>query len=647
MNPFFYFKKDFENLKVKKPKDELEPQEILLDRLTEEREAEFSERRLEVPLRKRVLQGFFFITLLLLFFLSLKAFYFQVLEGKELSLLAERNKEKIYPIRAKRGVIYDRTGKQLVFNKASFDLICDKRGLPWEKGQRDELLKRVSEILEKDFQLLKKEIESSSLPYALVAENLDYETLILLETEISSKKLEGFFTEGSETRDYVEGEALSHILGFTGKITKEELEVFKNYSVADLIGKRGIEKFYEKLLRGIYGELEIEKDAAGNVVSKGVLSEPEPGKSLLLYLDFELQKKIKEELSGALKRSGAKRALAIALDPQTGGVLSLVSLPSFDNNLFSKAISEEEWEELKNDPEKPLFNRAIAGIGYPTGSTIKPLIATAALEEEIIGPKRIINCLGEIVVENPWYDPEHPELGQKEWVYHDWKIHGLTDMRKAIAESCNIYFYTVGGGYEGFEGLGPEKITKWLKLFGWGSKTGIDLPEEGAGILPEIDRDWRLGDTYHLSIGQGAFSITPLQVVTAFGALANGGTLYEPTVVKEILDQNKNVVRKIESQILRENFIEEENLEIVREGMRQAVTSPSGSSYILNTLPVSSAAKTGTAQTGQEDFYHSWVSVFAPYEEPEIVLTIMVEDVPGLQRVVLPVAEEVLGWYFK
>jgi len=363
-------------------------------------------------------------------------------------------------------------------------------------------------------------------------------------------------------------------------------------------------------------------------------------------LDFGLQEKIEVELSKALKNSGTKKGIAIALDPKTGGVLALVSIPSFDNNIFSQKVSEEEWEELKNDPEKPLFNRAISGIGYPTGSTIKPLIATAALEEKIIWPQKSINCQGEIVVENPWYDPEHPELAQKEWVYHDWTVHGLTNMKGAIAESCNIYFYTVGGGHRGFEGLGPEKIIKWLELFNWGKTTGIDLPGEGKGILPEIDRDWRLGNTYHLSIGQGAFSITPLQVVTAFSAIANGGTLYKPVIAKEIWDLNKNVVAKIESQILRENFIKEENLEIVREGMRQAVTSPSGSAFILNSLPVSCATKTGTAQTAKEDVYHSWVSVFAPYEEPEIVLTIMVEEVPGLQVVVLPIVKEVLNWYF-
>lgn len=646
MKFFFHSKKGFKGYRIRRQGAEIEPQEILLDKLVKQRELEISERKLEVPLRKRVLQTFFIFVLILLFLIGSKTFYLQVFRGKELTLLAEKNREIRSPIRTPRGVIYDRNGAQLVFNKGVFDLICEKRDLPWEKRQRDQVLRRVSQVLEKDVENLKREIEESDLPRVLISENLDHTKLILLETEIASKKIEGFLIEKNTVRDYVEEGTLSHVLGFTGKISQEELEVFEDYSIADQIGKRGLEKFYERDLRGKQGVFKIERDAKGNIISKETLSTSEPGKSLLLHLDFELQKKIEKELSKALRESGTKRGIAIALDPKTGGVLSLISIPSFNNNLFSKKILEEEWQELKNDPEEPLFNRAISGIGYPTGSSIKPLIATAALEEKIIWPEERINCQGEIVIENPWYDPEHSELGQREWIYHDWKIHGSTDMRKAIAESCNIYFYTIGGGYKGFEGLGPEKIIKWLELFGWGEKTDIDLPEEGQGILPDIDTAWRLGHTYHLSIGQGAFSTTPLQMVTAFSSIANGGTLYKPVLAKELLDQNKNVVEKIASKILRENFVKKENLEIVREGMRQAVTSPSGSAFILNSLPVSSAAKTGTAQTSKENFYHSWVTVFAPYEDPEIVLTIMVEEVPGLQMVVSPVAREVLNWYF-
>jgi penicillin-binding protein 2 len=228
-------------------------------------------------------------------------------------------------------------------------------------------------------------------------------------------------------------------------------------------------------------------------------------------------------------------------------------------------------------------------------------------------------------------------------------------MRKAIAESCDVYFYTIGGGYGDQQGLGPTKIKEYLKIYGWGDKTGIDLPEEVAGFVP--DKEWKKktfgqgwwdGDTYNLSIGQGFLQISPLEVVTAFSAIANGGKLLQPQVVKSIVDSEKNVVQDFQPKIIRENFINPENLQIVREGMRQAVTgknSPQASAVILNSLPVSAAAKTGTAEVGG-DRYHNWVTVFAPYEDPQIVLTIVIENIKGAQVAALPVAREVLNWYF-
>ena len=348
----------------------------------------------------------------------------------------------------------------------------------------------------------------------------------------------------------------------------------------------------------------------------------------------------------------------MALDPNTGGVLALVSLPTFDNNLFNKGTDPEILEKILTDPLKPLFNRVISG-QYPVGSTIKPLIAIAALQEKIISPFKKINCQGKIVVPHKY----NPEIVYE---YRDWTVHGPTDLKKAIAESCNVYFYTIGGGYGDQEGLGPTRIKKYLKLFGWGQKTKIDLVGETQGFLPDpewkksyfknpIDKIWRDGDTYNLSIGQGYISISPLQVALAFSAIANGGTLYKPQIVQKIIEgsiDSPKIVKEFKPEILRQNFIDPKNLQIVREGMRWAVTgfnSPHASATLLNDLPVKVAAKTGTAEVWKkgERFYHTWITVFAPYEKPEIVLTIMMEDVKGLsQLTVLPVAKEILSWYF-
>ncbi len=317
-------------------------------------------------------------------------------------------------------------------------------------------------------------------------------------------------------------------------------------------------------------------------------------------------------------------------------------------------MSEEEWKEIQEDPLRPLFDWAISG-GYPTGSTIKPLIASASLEEKIISPQKNIYCQGKIEVPHQY----NPEIIYE---YDDWKTHGWTDLRKAIAESCNVYFYTIGGGYGEQEGLGPTRIKKYLELFGWGQKTGIDLPEEEKGLVPDPewkktyftkkeDQIWRDGDTYYLAIGQEYLLVTPLQVANSFLAIANDGKLFEPQVVQKIVDKEKNVIEELKSQIIRENFIKPENLKIVREGMRQAVTSGSATGW-LDQLQVSVAAKTGTAQTGEKDprdkkdYLDSWVTVFAPYDDPQIVLTIMIKDVKEGQVAVLPVAKAVLEWYF-
>ncbi len=636
-----------------KKKTDLEPQEVFLDYLAQKREIELgiSEKKLEVPLSRRILQGFLiFITIIILVLLA-KTFHLQVLEHKKFLALAEENKFIVHSIQASRGVIYDSKGEQLVFNKPSYDLFFDKRKFPQGTVPCKELssLKEVSKIIKENPEDLEKKINQEKNQIVLISENLDYQTLILLEARIAD--FPGFSIERNAVRDYKNGKTFAHIIGYTGKISAEELkespEIYTNY---DYVGRTGIEKSYEEVLRKNSGKLQIEKDAFGNQISKEVVSLPESGKSLVLWLDSELQEKIEQELEKTLQNIGAKKAVGIALNPKTGGVMALVSLPSFDNNLFNKGADPRSLKNLLEDKEEEeyFFNRAISGL-YPTGSTIKPLVASAALEEGIISPLKKIICQGEIIIPHS-YDPE--SFTEK----HDWRVHGPTDMRKAIAESCNVYFYTIGGGYQDQKGLGPSRIKKYLEFFGWGNKTEIDLPGEDNGLIPypkwkkEVKKEnWWDGDTYNLSIGQGDISVTPLQLTTAFMAIANLGTLYKPQVAKQIVDKEKNLIKEIRPQVLREKFIAPENLKIVREGMRQAVTgekSPHATAALLNSLPVKTAAKTGSAQTSRPHYYHNWITVFAPYEDPQIVLTIMIENVKDIQASVLPVAKEVLNWYF-
>ena len=626
--------------KIKNFRGDIEPHEVFLDKLAKKREEEFgiTEKKLEIPIQEQlsyIILGIFFACLFVFLF---KLFYLQIVEGKNYSVLSDNNKTRISFIRPERGVIYDKNLKQLVFNSSAFDLVCDKRDLFSSSEDSTRIVEEVAQIVGKDVQTLKKEIEDSEKPKVLIAENLSHETLLLLETKI--KELPGFEIEESTVRDYISGPLFSHLLGFTGKISSQEMNSLIDYSISDSIGKTGIEKSYEEILRGKPGKIEKEKDALGRKKSEELSSLPEEGKSLVLYLDADLQEKIFTELEKTLQNVGAKKAAAVALDPNTGGILAMVSLPSFDNNLFSKGISPDELQKIQNNSLQPFFNRVVSG-QYSVGSTIKPLLASAALQEKIISPEEKINCEGVISIKNPYY----PEVEPEYYYYNDWKVHGITDMRKAIAESCNIYFYRLGGGYKDFKGLGAERISKYLSLFGWGKKTEVDMPGEAAGLIPDPSWQGQIGDIYHLSIGQSYVLASPLQVATAFMAIANAGTIYKPRIVQKIIDSEKKTVLDSKPEILCQNFIDPQNLQVVREGMRAGVTY--GSSVLLNSLPVKAAAKTGTAQTPKDNYYHNWITVFAPSENPQIVLTIIIEDVEGKLGAPIPAARDILEWYFK
>lgn len=627
---------------------EIEPQEIFLDTLVLQKEKKTSLRELkfEVPPSQKTLRVFLIFSLAGFFILFAKTFQLAVMENKNFAQLSLRNSQRLSPIKQDRGVIYDSNFKKLVTNLPSFDLVLDKRDLPRDENQKYKAIETVSQIVKKDILEIEKEIKETSQETLLVAENLDQETLVILETKMGD--LPGFQIQNNTVRNYLEGIFFSHVLGYTGRINPQEFQSLKRegYFISDYLGKQGLEKSYEKTLRGEPGIIETEKDTSGKKIKTAVRSEPKPGKSLVLRLDSGLQEKLQTELIKITNEIGNKKAAAVAIDPKTGGVLALVSLPSFDNNLFAKGDSPDKLEQVLKDPREPLFNRAVSGL-YASGSTIKPLIASAALEEQIISPEKQIFDQGFIEVKNQY----NPDIT---YIFHDLKSHGWVDLKKAIAESCNVYFYTIGGGYKGQKGLGLSRIKKYLELFNWGKITGIDLPGESAGLIPDnvwkkekIGENWYLGDTYNLSIGQGYLQITPLQEAISFAAIANGGKIFRPQIVAKIIEGTKDNYKTIEEfkpVVIRELPIEEKNLEIVREGMRDAVIY--GSSAILNSLPVKAAAKTGTAQTPRENYYYNWVTVFAPYENPEIVLVVMIEDVPGVRAAALPVAHEVLKWYF-
>jgi len=617
--------KGLENRKIKRTGNEIEPEEILWDTLAKKKEYIF-EKKLEIPIMHWPLKLIFFLFLALLIFVSARVFYFQVFQFSKYSALAEQNNFVSATLKSERGVIYDKNFNQLVFNKPSFNLVLDKNKL--EQEQLAQNLKKLSWILGKTENEL-KETTSQDRDRILLAENLNYKQLILFES--LSDEFQGFYIENASVREYQAGPVFSHIIGYHRKTSQDA----------------GIEAFYNKELSSKPGEIRYERDVYGKIISQELIREPESGDSLVLWLDSKLQKKLYDVFLEELKAVGVKRASAVALDPKTGGVLAMVSFPSYDNNLFTQGISQENWDELSSDENMPFLNRVIAG-RYPTGSTIKPLIASAALNEGVITKNTTINCLGEIKVDNPWFKDQP-------WIFKDFKTHGITNVEKAIAESCNVFFYTVGGGYKNFKGLGPDLIIEYLTKFGWDSKLGIDLPGEINGFIPNKewkkkrfsspDNLWMPGDTYNLSIGQGYLSVTPLEVVSSFASLINGGKLLSPQIVKQVIDKDKNVITDFQPKVLAKDFIDAQNLEIVKQGMKGTVDY--GSAVILSSLPIQAGAKTGTSEIGKDEYFHSWLTVFAPYDDPEIVLTLMVESAYGMHKAVAPTALRVLDWYFK
>jgi len=651
--------------RVKNSSVDIEPHEVFLDKLAHSKEEELglSEKKFEVPLKEKISYLLFSIFFVLATILFARVFYFQIFEGEKLYTEAENNMRSINLIVPPRGIIYDKNMIKLVLNSPAYDLICDRAyfsGVPIGSSEKiSKEIKDIADIIGSNQQDLVDKIQNTNSSEVLVADNISHEQLLTLEARIND--FQGCRIRQNTARDYVLGPIFSPVLGYTARINKEEYSSSTGYAINDYIGKTGLEKYYETYLRGKPGQSKPAKSAAGSQSDQALLQlQPEPGNNLVLNIDADLQIRVYNALEKSIKNVGAKKGAAVAMDPRTGAVLALVSYPSYDDNSFSKGISITDYNKILNDPSQPLFNRAIAA-KYPTGSTIKPFEASAALQEKIISPDKQINDLGYILIHSQ-YDPNVV------YRYGGVTPHGLVDMRKAIAVSSNIYFYTIGGGYGDQQGLGPSRIKKYLSFFGWDQKTGIDLPGEFSGFIPDPDwkkktkgQSWWDGDTYNLAIGQSDLQTTPLQVATAYCAIANGGTLYKPQIVNKIispsagssteahlksLGQAATIVKEFLPEIIRSGFIDPENLEIIREGMRDGVNKPYGISAMLNDLPVQVAAKTGTAEIGYQNRFNVWSSVFAPYENPEIVLVVTVEEVQGLGAVTLPVARDVLQWYF-
>jgi penicillin-binding protein 2 len=585
------------------------------------------------------------------FLLGGRIFFLQIVQGATFRQLADNNQIRSQVLLAPRGLITDAYGQVLAQNTASFNLVAIPFDLP--KSQKDlqgEII-NLSQNFSLDPQDIYKKlinINKNSVDPVEIEQNLGGDKSILFQTMAS--QFPGFEAEQIPIRQYLDPLAFSNVLGYTGLVSPGDLGQ-KNkslYATVDFIGKTGIESSYENYLHGINGADVIEVDATGKFLSDLGENNPVAGDKLVLNIDKGLQDKLYQDLS-TIK---SPKAAAVALDPRTGAVLALVSLPGFDDNLFAGGISQQDYQKLISDPNLPMFNRTVAG-QYPPGSTSKLMTATAGLQEGVIDQSTVINDNGDLVVPN--------EFGGAPAEFHGWKPGGLGPMtvRSAIALSSDIFFYEVAGGSPNgsLPGLGADKLAEYFRKFGLGKTLGIDITGEQPGLVPDpawkmsyYNNDallgkWYLGDTYHMGIGQGFVLVTPLQVAEWTAVVANGGIGYQPQIAQKVLDQSGQMVWQNKLKTIISNIASPDVFKIVQEGMRQTVTA--GTAKPLNSLPITSAGKTGTSQFDGADptRTHAWFTAYAPYEDPQIVITVLVEAGGEGNAVAEPVVQDALKWW--
>jgi penicillin-binding protein 2 len=555
--------------------------------------------------------------------LVISLWYLQMIKGEEFKERAVENCIRSLVEDAPRGRIYDRQEELLVTNRPAVVVSI----IPAEVDDLEKLSERLSRIIgispEEISQIVKNHRENPFKPVKILD---DCKTNKIIEIEERKDELKGVVLEVKPRRDYIYHDFAAHSLGYVGEIDKEELQQFGNpkFQGGDIIGKAGLEKYYDDILRGEKGGKEVEVDALGQEIAILLYQKPVPGEDLVLTIDKDLQ------LYGENLLFGKKGSIIVS-NSNSGEILALVNRPSFNPNIFANGISSSNWKRLSSDADYPLTNRSVQGV-YPPGSIFKVVTAIAALEEGITDRKRKIYCSGSLEL-----------AGQ---VFTCWKEtgHGSLSIVDAIAHSCNIYFYTLG------KDLGIERFDKYMQKLGLGEKTGIDLPAEAVGIIPsaqwkerEVKEIWFPGDTINLSIGQGYLLLTPLRVHNLITTIATEGEIYNLHLVKKIISVDGKNVKEIKPEIYKKVDFSPDTFKIVKEGLRQTILK--GTGWRANIKELAVAGKTGTAQNPQGET-HAWFIGFAPYENPEVCITVFIENGGEGGEAAAPIARAMLEKYF-
>lgn len=572
--------------------------------------------------------------------LIVRLIYLQIIEGEDFRRQSEINSIRLQSVDAPRGLIYDRNGILLVDNRPSFDLNI----IPKDAKPIDQTLKTLSQRINLLEDELKKavHVKRRQASYKPVLLKADIGRDALAALEVHRYELPGVTVEVKPKRQYMYSGSASHLLGYMGEISPKELKSieFLGCRGGDYIGKFGIEKAFEKYLRGERGGRQVKVNATGQVMQVLETVNAQPGHNLFLTIDDHLQKRAETLMA---EKVGA----VVAVDPQTGQILALASSPAFDQNAFVAGLSHDQWNELISNPDRPMEDKVIQA-EYPPASTYKIVTAIAALEEGVIDENTVFDCPGSL------------RFGNR--VFRCWRRigHGSMDVRKALQQSCDVFFYQVG-----IE-LGVDRLAWYARACGLGSKTGIDLASEAKGLIPtagwkkrRIGTSWQKGETLSVAIGQGYNLTTPLQMAMLTAAVANNGRRLKPILVKDIKTADGHVVFESKPEIVGTLPVSPENLKIVQEGLWMVVNAQRGTAYKSRIKGVEMAGKTGTAQVvgrkrdapvDEEDLAdhfkpHAWFVSYAPYENPRIATAVMVEHGEHGSSAAAPISSELTRIY--
>jgi len=589
-----------------------------------------------VPTSKKAFTLVFIVILFLAGLTLGKTGFFIMGRGTAYALRAEANVSREIKLPTYRAAITDRFGEMLAEHKSSFTVFLNIPTLAHDAEATNRVIESLSQILSLSKDDLFSIVEKNDLQvsnWVPVARNVTAKEAIATRAlhEESLQVLDDY------ERVYKDSPVFAQIIGYTGTGDKNTVQ-----------GVSGVESTYDSLIRGEDGRYVFYQDAQGDLVGKRAIEEPKAAAPFELTIDADFQRYFYNRFKDALHALGRNAGTGIALNPQTGEILALISLPSFDANVFVDRSKTADRVKLLTDPSEPLFNRAVSGV-YSPGSTIKPLVALASLKAGVFSPDSQVFSDGVLELPNP-YVPEQPGR------FLDWKAHGWVDVKKALARSSNIYFGIAGGGLpnnvslDGLisgafrrTGLGIQALHDAWAHFGFGAKTGVDIPAEGIGYLPTPEQKenqggiWRLGDTYNVSIGQGDLLVTPLQLASFLASLANGGKIYKPFIH---LGETPQILTDYSEEFATE-------LAIVKDGLRDTVKQPYGTAYLLHDLPFAVSAKTGSAQTNNNTRVNALFTGYAPSEDPKIAILILVENAKEGSLNTIPVARDVLQWYYE